>query len=76
MNVKCVVACTNANGSPDFFPCEVIISKNGYDLGEHYDLAKEKAIAEHYEGVMIVFEPADGPKFLFDHFFPKVKKSN
>jgi hypothetical protein len=35
MEVKCVVACHNASGTPDLFFCKVGCSEQEYDVGEH-----------------------------------------
>lgn len=68
MQIKCVVASTNANGSPDFYFCTVQCSEHDYDAGRHYDIARKSAREEGYEGEMVVFDEYDGPSFLFDHF--------
>jgi hypothetical protein len=68
MRTKCVVACTNAEGCPDFYFCTVECSGSDYDAGRHYDAARKSARDEGYEGEMVVFDENDGPDFLFNHF--------
>ena len=68
MRIKCVVAGTNANGSPDFYFCTVECSEGDYNEGRHYDVARRSARDEGYEGEMVVFDEHDGPDFLFNHF--------
>ena len=69
--VKCVVACRNANGEPDFFPCTVNASQEQYDEGEHYDEAEQIAAEQGYEKPFLVYDENDGPAWLFDRMFPK-----
>jgi hypothetical protein len=66
--IRCVVACTNASGEPDFYFCKVRCSPEDIDNGHHYDLAEERATQEGYGGSMVVFDENDGSSFLFDHF--------
>lgn len=66
--VKCVVACRNAEGSSDFYFCKVECDENQHDLGYHYEVAEEMAVADGYEGPYVVFDENDGPSWLFDHF--------
>jgi len=68
MEIKCVVACRNAEGASDFYFCKVECSEEQYDVGDHYELAEDWAREEGYEGPMVVFDENDGPDFLFDHF--------
>ena len=72
--VQCVVACRNSNGSPSFFPCTVTVTEEQYDLGMHYTVAEGYADAEGFEGPMLVYERADCPPFLLDHYFPETSK--
>jgi uncharacterized protein YneR len=67
---KCVVACTNANGSPDFFPCVIECTRAQYDNGFHYDAAKDAASEAGYENLTqaVVFDENDGPLWLFANF--------
>lgn len=50
MQIRCVVACCNASGSPDFFPVKVTCDQNQYENGYHYDLAIEAARESNYQG--------------------------
>lgn len=68
MTIKCVVACTNANGGPDLYFVKVKCKQSEYDEGEHYEMAKESAKLEGYEGPFVVFDEIDGPTALFDLF--------
>ena len=70
MKIKCVVACTNAQGDPDLFSCVVECSKEQYDNGDHYDMAKDLARDDDYEGPdMVAFDENDGPDWLFRQLF-------
>jgi hypothetical protein len=68
MEIKCVVACRNAEGASDFYFCKVKCKQEQYDVGDHYEMAEEAAYEDGYEGPMVVFDENDGPDFLFDHF--------
>ncbi len=68
MLIKTVTAVTNANGEPDFTFCIVECSQEDYDYGIHYEIAKDQAYIDGYEGETVVFDEKDGPSFLFDHF--------
>jgi hypothetical protein len=68
MEIKCVVACRNAEGSSDFYFCKVECSQEEYDYGDHYDKAEDAARDDGYEGPMVAFDENDGPDFLFDNF--------
>jgi hypothetical protein len=57
IKLKMVVACTNANGDADlFFFIMDKIPEDQYDLGGHFDAAKEHAENEGYEHPMVVFD--------------------
>ena len=68
MTIKCVVACHNASGEPDFYFVKVECSQVQYDNGEHYELATYVARQQGYEAPMVVYDEKDGPQFLFEHF--------
>jgi len=68
MIVKCVAACFNAEGSPDFYFCKVKLHADEYNNSDHYDLAVEAAVEAGYSPPIIVFDENDGPNFLFEHF--------
>lgn len=70
MKIRCVVAATNSEGSPEFYPCTVSCTKAEYNDGEHYDLAKEKAEAEGYKAAWVCDE--NDPAFAaVSHLFAK-----
>lgn len=68
MITKCVVACFNASGEPDFYFCKVECEQDKYNEGTHYELAEDAAEGEGYSGPMVSFDENDGPDFLFEHF--------
>lgn len=68
MIVKCVVACFNAAGEPDFYFCKVDATEQKYKDGEHYEMAEESAKRFGYDGPYVAFDEKDGPSWLFDHF--------
>lgn len=67
-HIKVVVACTNANGEPDFTFCVVKHRQEQYDEGDHYDAAINQACENGYEGDMVCYDQNDGPAWLFEHF--------
>lgn len=71
MKIRCVVACTASDGTPDFYGCVVEVSQEQYDEGAHYDAARFLATEEDYEGPMVVYDEKDGPAFLFRAAFPE-----
>jgi len=71
MQIRCIVACRNASGTPDFYPCTVEVSQEQYDLGEHYDLAEKQAAEAGYDGITLTYDEHEGPDFLFRHYFPE-----
>jgi hypothetical protein len=56
VKIKIVVACTNASGDADLFFFVIKIAEEKYDLGYHYDAAKDHAEANGYEAPMVVFD--------------------
>lgn len=68
MNIKCVVACHNASGSPDFYFCIVNCMEPEYDLGVHYDVAESSAKEQGYEGPFVVFDEKECPDWLLERF--------
>lgn len=68
MQIKCVVACNNAAGNPDFYFCTVACTDEQYDAGEHCDVAEHAAREEGYEGPFVVYDEHDGPDWLFNYF--------
>jgi hypothetical protein len=59
MQVKCVVAATNANGEPDLYFLKVSCTNRQYSAGEHYARAKQAAEDEGYEEPMVAFDQCD-----------------
>ena len=68
MVIKCVVACYNAAGEPDFYFCKVACTQEEYDNGDHYGKAVAAALDAGYGEQFVVFDENDGPAWLFDHF--------
>lgn len=64
-----VVAATNASGESDFFFCKVNCTEADYGVGRHYEIAKDAAKDNGYEGPMVAFDELDSPaKELFKMF--------
>ena len=59
MNIKCIVAGTNANGEPDLYFCIVNCTIDQGHNGNHYDTAKEMAEDNGYEGPFVAFDERD-----------------
>lgn len=68
MVCKMVVAATNAGGEPDLYFCKVDCAEQDYQLGWHYEAAKNAAKDNGYEGEMVAFDENDPPKPLFNLF--------
>lgn len=56
---KVVVLCTNSNGEPEFHTHTPVVTHQQMINGDHYDLAKENALHNGYEGPMIAFDKTD-----------------
>jgi len=69
MKIRCVVACVNSTGKPDFFGVVITCTRNVMKAGGHYDKAKRKATDCDCEGPMVVYDEGDGPAWLFEHVF-------
>ena len=54
--LKCVVAGTNSNGSPDFYPVIVECTDDDIEHGRHYDAAKDDAAEHGYEPYLVYDE--------------------
>jgi hypothetical protein len=67
--IRCVVACSNAEGTPDFYPTTVETELMSYESGDHYDEAKCMATDNGYDGPFIVYDEMDGPDWLFEKLF-------
>ena len=70
MKIKVVVACTNAGGEPDFYPCEINVPHTAYEEGDHYELAKVAAEEDLYRPPFVCFDEKDGPAWLFEKMWP------
>ena len=56
INMTVAVACLNAAGCSDFFVTQVNVSQEQYEEGIHYDVAKEKAEENGYEGPFVCYD--------------------
>ncbi|AUT46324.1 hypothetical protein [Achromobacter sp. AONIH1] len=62
IEMQVAVACIGASGSPDVPIFKVRITQEEYDLGIHYDKARDLAEDARYEGPFICFDAAEyGP---------------
>jgi len=62
IEMQVAVACIGASGSPDVPVFKVRITQEEYDLGIHYDKAKDLAEDARYEGPFVCFDAAEyGP---------------
>lgn len=62
IEMQIAVACIGASGSPDVPIFKVRITQEEYDLGIHYDKARDLAEEARYEGPFICFDAAEyGP---------------
>jgi len=68
MKIKCVLACHNASGEPDFYFCIVQCSETEYQLGQHYDVAESFAKEQGYEGPFVLFDEHESPDWLLERF--------
>lgn len=71
MKIRCVVACHNAHGSPDFFPFVADVSPVEFEEGLHYQQWQDAARDNGYEAPFTVYDEDDGPRWLFDNLFSK-----
>ncbi|NPX93941.1 hypothetical protein DZ977_003380 [Pseudomonas aeruginosa] len=62
IEMQVAVACVDASGSPDMPIFKVRITQEEYDLGIHYDKARELAEEARHEGPFVCFDTAEyGP---------------
>src|SRR3546814_6766720 len=62
IEMQVAVVCIGASGGPDVPVFKVRITQEEYDLGIHYDKAKDLAEEARYEGPFICFDAAEyGP---------------
>ena len=59
IEMQVAVACVDASGSPDMPIFKVRITQEEYDLGIHYDKARELAEEARYEGPFVCFDAAE-----------------
>lgn len=57
--VRCIVACTNSQGTPELVPVVVECTQAEYDEGDHYDAARDHVTENGYEGDFVVFDEND-----------------
>lgn len=50
--IKCVVACVNSNGEPDFFFVKISGTEEQINDGNHYEKAKTFCDSEGYESFL------------------------
>lgn len=58
------IACHNANGSPEIVSTRITTTVENYDLGKHYDMAKDAAFSHGYEENMVFFDEEETPPFM------------
>ncbi|GBG14858.1 uncharacterized protein NMK_2459 [Novimethylophilus kurashikiensis] len=56
---KVAVLCSNSNGEPELYTCSPAVTKESYDEGLHYSIAKSNAEDEGYEGPYLAFDDKD-----------------
>jgi len=59
VTVKTAVACRDANGTPSMYLTDVVTTREGYDEGEHYEIANVEAEDEGYEPADLAFDKND-----------------
>lgn len=47
--IRCLVACNNSNGGPELVPITVFSTEAQIENGNHYDEAKDQALALGYD---------------------------
>lgn len=63
--VKCVVACFNSNGEPDFYFVKIKLTPEQFESGDHHKKADEYTLSEGYETCGLVYDQED---FAFTAF--------
>ncbi|CAM5285191.1 hypothetical protein [Eoetvoesiella caeni] len=62
IEMQVAVACIDASGSPELPVFKISITQEEYDLGIHYDKAKDLAEEARYEGPFVCYDAAEhGP---------------
>lgn len=59
IEMRVAIACVNASGMPDMPIFTVRTTREEYDLGVHYDKAKDLAEEARYEGPFVCFDAAE-----------------
>jgi hypothetical protein len=59
ITIKTAVACRDANGIPTLYLTDVVTTREGYDEGEHYEIASAEAENERYDQADLVFDKND-----------------
>ena len=67
--IKCVVACINSNGEPDFFFVKISGTEDQINDGYHYDMAKKYCNSEGYESHLAYDENDCGFTTCFENSF-------
>ena len=62
--IKVVLACTDSQGSPSLILTSVKISENQYQIGDHYELAKSKALNFGFQPPFVLFDEQEFPKAI------------
>lgn len=57
--VRCIVAGSGGNG-PVLLPVRAVVTDDEYDVGVHYDLARELASEHGLSETLVVFDQYDG----------------
>lgn len=57
--VKVAVLCTDSRGLPTIHTCTPEVSAEQYARGKHYDMAKQNAADNSFDGPMLAFDQAD-----------------
>lgn len=65
---RCVLACRNTSGEPDFAFVKVRCNEEMQALGCHYDTAILWATENGYEGPFIVWDAVECPEWLSERF--------
>ena len=73
VQIKCIVACRNSSGLPDFFPCLINCSQHSVNIGDHYQYAMQMADNNYYDKPMIVYSENDKVDFLFKQYQSEFK---
>ncbi len=64
MQIKLVVACTNASGIPELVAVKVAVTKAEYENGVHYEKAEFKLKQKGYEGPFVCLDENDASELV------------